>query len=160
MDDLNKKLDKYVKLSQEQRQKKLRWLFRQSEELQLEAFVLQKKYYFELSKYKDENQSLLYLAACTLAAREIYDLLKMQKGKNRSQNIYSVKNPTSMQAKQLKKYIDSDKWDKLLNLKNKILVLKDQEGLSYRQISNFLHRYHRLEVSHSYVATFIKKMKG
>ncbi len=159
MPDISEKLRKYVKLSREQRKKMRRWLSRQSEEMELEAFVRQQKYYFELSRYKDENRSLLYYAAHTLAISEIYDQMNPKKGKNKIIDIRKVPDVTGLQMKYIVRSKNSKKYDRLLNLKNKILMLKDEQNLSFRQISEFLLRYHKLEVSHAYIATFYQNMK-
>ena len=159
MIDLPQKLSKLVKLSQEQRQGKQKWLAKQNEELQLEAFIRQQKYYFELSKHKNENKSLLYFAAHTLAVNKIYDQINLQKRKNKVINIKEVSDATSLQTKHIVRSKNSKKYDKLLNLKSKILTLKDHEDLSFRQISELLRKFHRIEVSHSYIATFYHNIK-
>jgi len=159
MINVSKKLDKLVKLSQEQRQKKRKWLEKQSEELGFETFVRQQKYYFDLSRHKEENKSLLYYAAHTLAVSEIYDQMNPKKGKNKVISLGINQDISQLQAKQFKQFKSSKKYDKLLNLKNKIITLKDKQNLSFRQISVFLLRYHKLEVSHAYIATFYQNVK-
>lgn len=156
---LKKKLDTYTTLSTQKRRKVFKWIVNQGEEIALMAFEEQKKHLFKLSKIEEDNRSILYLSSLYLAANELYELYHAQTSKNREMDINQVKGATHMQAKKFKKNIQSDKFDKLLNIKNKILFLKDEENLSYRQISELLKRYHRLEVSHSYIATFYHKIK-
>lgn len=141
------------------RKKVLKWLANQNEEIVLMAFESQKEFFFSLSKVNEENRSILYLGALYMAADNLYSLYHAQTSKNRDIDIHAVQGATHMQAQKLKKSIASDKYDKLLNLRNKILALKDEECLSYRQISEFLKRYHRVEVSHSYIAKFYNEMK-
>lgn len=137
----------------------LKWLASQNEEIILMAFESQKEYLFSISRANEENKSILYLAALYLAAEHLNNLYHAHTGKNRDMNIQSVQGVTRMQAKKVRKEIQSDKYDKLLNLKNRILALKEEENLSFRQISEFLKKYHRLEVSHSYIAKFYNEMK-
>lgn len=160
MTTMSNKLDRFTKVSIKRRRKVLKWLTNQTEEVVLLAFEGQKKQLFSLSKVNEDNKSVLYLAALYLAAEHLYSLYHAQKNKNRTIDIHAVKGATSIKAKKFKRSIQSEKYDRLLNMKNKILVLKDEENLSFRQISKFLKKYHRLEVSHSYIATFYHKIKG
>ncbi|HEO97875.1 MAG TPA: hypothetical protein ENO02_01090 [Epsilonproteobacteria bacterium] len=157
--ELKHKLDRFTKVAIKRRKKVLKWLANQNEEIALLAFESQKEHLFNLSGTNEENRSILYLAALYLAADHLYSLYHAQNSKNRDMNINAVQGVTRMQAKKFKKNMQSEKYDKMLNLKSKILVLKDEEKLSFREISEFLKRYHRLEVSHSYVATFYHAMK-
>ena len=157
---LQKKLNNYTKLSPEKRAKALKWMAKQNEELILATFEKQKDNYFKLSKANEENKSILYLASIYMAAEELCTLLQGKKKKNRQQDLHEVKDVTGLQAKQFKQEKSSEKWDKLLNIKSKILRLIDNENLSYREVSKFLKKYHSLEVSHSYIATFYNEIKG
>lgn len=159
MTDLPKKLDRYVKLSREQRQKKRKWLARQSEELELEAFVRQQKHYFELSKHKNENQSLLYFAAHTLAASEIYDQMHPQKGKNKVLDLDEIRDSTALEAKNANKQVKSPKTDWLLDRKAKILAWSNT-GMSCREIEVAIFKnYKNKKISHKTINDFLRKMK-
>jgi len=156
---LKNKLDTYTKLSQKQRKKVIKWLVRQSEDLGLEAFAHQQKYYFELSKYKNENQSLLYFAAYTLAANEIYCHLQPQKGKNKMLNLHEITDSTPLQAKNVRKSIQSPQTDWLLDRKAKIIGWSDY-GMSSRDIkAEILKNYKNKEISHTTINNFLKKIK-
>jgi len=131
----------------------------QNEEVILMAFKSQKEHLFKLSKLNEKNRSILYLSAMYMAADHLHSTYYNQNSKSKEIDINVVKGATKLQAKRFKQNVPSVKYDKLLNLKNKIMVLKDEENLSFRQISEFLLRYHRLEVSHSYIATFYHQIK-
>jgi len=137
----------------------IKWLANQHEDVILMAFEEQKNYFFNLSKVNENNKSVLYQSALYMAADHLYSIYNAQTNKNRDMDIHAVQGITSIQAKKFKKSIQSEKRDKLMNLKNKIITLKDEEKLSFRQVSAFLKQYHRLEVSHSYVAAFYNKIK-
>jgi len=156
---LEKKLNSYTKLSSTQRAKAIKWLARQNEELILVAFEKQKDFFFRLPKNKEENKSVLYLAAYCMAAEALYSILVQKKRKNKVINLQEVSDTTSIQVKQFKRHQKSEKYDRLLNLKGKIFKLIEEEKLSFRQVSKFLKTYHRLEVSHSYIATFYHEIK-
>ena len=157
--ELKNKLDIHTRVPIKRRKQVIKWLANQHEDVILMAFEEQKNYFFNLSKVNENNKSVLYQSALYMAADHLYSLYHAQTNKNREMNINAIKGVTRVQAKKFKRTIQSIKYDKLLNLKNKILVLKDEENLSFRQISEFLLRYHKLEVSHSYVATFYRKTK-
>jgi len=159
MQDISKKLNLYVQLSQKVRSKLLRWAVRQNEDLLYEAFLRQKDHVFALSRYKNEDKSVLYFAAFILAVNDLYSLVYPSKGKNRLEQLNEVEDATSIVVIKDRQRRGSPIWNKLLNLKSKILVLKDEERLSFRQISNFLKRYHKLEVSHSYISSFYHQIK-
>jgi isopentenyldiphosphate isomerase len=156
---LKNKLNNYTKLSPIQRAKSLKWIAKQNEELILIVLEKQKDNYFKISKVDEDNKSILYLAALYMAAEEICALLQSKGKKNKAQNPHEVKNVTKLQAKQFRKHRKAEKWDKLLNLKGKIFRLRDEENFSYREIEEFLQSYHKLDVSHSYIATFYNKTK-
>lgn len=156
---LKNKLDPYTGLSIKKRKKILKWLSNQDEEIILMAFEKQKEYFFQLSKQDEPNKSVLYMSALYMAVDHLYGTYYSQNSKRREMDLHSLQGATRLQAKKLKRTAQSMKYDKLLNLKNKILVLKNEENLSFRQISKFLLTYHKLEVSHSYIATFYHTIK-
>jgi len=159
MIDLSKKLNKYVKLSREQRQKRRKWLARQSEELELEAFIRQQKHYFGLSKHKDENKSLLYFVAHTLAVSELYEQMHPQKCKNKAGDLNSVIDITELKAKNIKRDVPRKTWDGMLNRKYTIMKLH-YLGISTRDISKEIKDLkNNFSASHTSISQFIKKIK-
>ena len=154
------KLNRYTGLSHETRTKSLRWLARQSEPMILEAFIKQKEHYFTLSQRNEENKSILYLSSLYKAAHDLYTRSNQATKKNRHENIDDVKDVTSIQVLQHTKHIPSPKMERMLNLKNKILKLRYQGKMSYRDISDFLRKFHRFEVSHTAIHHFVKQMEG
>lgn len=157
--ELKNKLDIYTKVPIKRRKQVIKWLANQHEDVILMAFEEQKNYFLNLSKVNENNKSVLYQSALYMAADHLYSLYHAQTNKNRDMDIHAVQGVTSIQAKKFKKSIQSEKRDKLMNLKNKIITLKDEEKLSFRQISALLKQHHRLTISHSYVATFYRQIK-
>lgn len=156
---LKNKLNTYTKLSPLKRSQSLKWIAKQNEELILYAFEKQKNYLFKLSKYEEANKSILYQSAFCLAADELYNLHHAKKGKNKVMNLNEIGDRTTMQIKHFKREQPTVKYDRLLNLKGKILTLIDEEGFSYREVSKFLKKYHRFEVSHTLIGKFYNDMK-
>ena len=157
--DLSKKLDKYVKLSHEERQKKRKWLIRQSEELELEVFIRQQKYYFELSKYKNENKSLLYYAAHTLAISEIYDQMNPKKGKNKVGDLNSVIDSTELESKNINRRVPRKTWNGMLNQKYRIMKLHYLDVPSRDIAKKISNPEKEFTPCHTSICNFIKEMK-
>lgn len=159
MSDITKKITSYTKLSYEARTKSLRWLSRQNEALIHFAFQKQKEHFFALSRKDENDKSILYLAALYLAADELYNAQKRLNSKSKSLNLYDVKDTTSVQAKAFKKSHISRKYDKLLNIQNKIIMLIENEKFSFREVSEFIEKYHRFSVSHTLIHKFYTDTK-
>ncbi len=156
---LKTKLNTYTKLSHLKRSQSLKWIAKQNEELILYAFEKQKDYIFKLSNKEETNKSILYLSAFYLAANELYDLHHAKNCKKKVTNIDEIGDITTMQAKHFKQAQPSVKYDRLLNLKGKILALIEEQEFSYRQVSKFLKKYHRFGVSHTLIAKFYNDIK-
>ncbi len=159
MTSLQQKLSTFTNLPSKKRAIVMKWLAKQNEDLQLVAFEKQKDIYFQLSKIEEANKSLLYLAAYQMAADALYRVLSQKNEKNKSCDLNDITDVTAIQAKQLKKEQNSEKWDKLLNLKGKVFQLIEKENLSSREVAQVLKKHHRFEVSHAYIATFYNDMK-
>ena len=153
---LRTQLNIYTKLAPEQRAKILRWLSKQNEEVILLAFEKQKEQLFKLNYIKEDNRSILYLSAMYLAIDELYQTSRSSLSKNRSGDLGNIQDVTNLQIKQFRKDHESQKTDRLLNLKGKLITLKNDERMSYRDIAKFLKKYHRLDVSHTTIHTFFK----
>ncbi len=153
---LTNKLNIYTKIAKNQRSKILRWFARQNEEVILLAFEKQKEHLFILNKLKESNRSIIYLASIYLAIEELHIAEKLPFSKNKGNNLEDMQDITTLQAKAFKKNTEAPKVEKLLNLKSKVLTLKDEQNMSYRNIAKFLKKYHRLDVSHTTVHTFFK----
>ena len=150
----------YSNLSTKEQQKAMKWLARQNAKTIVFAIEKKEEYATEFSKFGREDQSVIEAAALYCAAHEIMTMAATStQTKNRSKALNDVKDPTQIQALQFKKNVQSIKYDRLLNMRNKILALKDEHMLSFRLISAFLLKYHRFSVSHTYISTFYRNMK-
>jgi len=155
---LKTQLNIYTKLAPDQRAKILRWLSKQNEDIILYAFEKQKEQLFKLNHIKEENRSILYLSAMYLAINELYQTSRSPLSKNRSGDLSNIQDVTNLQIKQFKKDYDSQKIDQMLNLKGKLITLKNDEKMSYRDMAKFLKKFHRLDISHTTIHTFFKSI--
>lgn len=152
---------KITRVSEKEFQTACRWACRQNFDVLYEIFKLQKNYFFQFkSKHSDLDLVLLSMAAYVKAAVEIYSLAKYVHKKNRTDDIKNVKNPTKIRSKMIQNYQKRDKFGKLLNVQSVILELREKEKLSFRKISQYLLKFHRLEVSHTLVSNFYKFLKN
>jgi len=148
---IEEKLRHYTKLSPDKRAKIFRWVARQNVEIIYTIFQKQKDYYFQLTGSKEPDKFLLYQSAFYLAMHEIYMIIKNKNSKRKSGSLADVVDPTSLQAQRIKKQSNAHKYDRLLDLRSKVLNLKKIDGLSFREMSTYFKTYHRLEVSHTLI---------
>ena len=149
---------KYSNISRANVAKSLRWFSRQNNALKLEIFKSQKQYFYKLKNIIEHevDLTLLTAAAFEIACFEIYQLTLAQNKKNKILTLKGVKPITKLRAKQVKQPNLAAKWEKLLNLKNVVTQLIEQESFSYRQVSTYLLRVHKFKVSHTLISKFYK----
>lgn len=135
--------------------KLINWLARQPVEIQYMIFDEQRNQFFKLKELDFNKKALSFLAF--LKAIEIYhNQEKLLKNKNRSTSLQDLKNISKIEIVKVKKQYSKPKFEKLLNIKS-IIECLNQQGYSLREIQSYLRSRHRLEVSHTYLAQFIKK---
>ena len=140
--------------------KAIRWLSRQHEEVFVEIFKKQKHHFYRL-KSKDTGNDLLRLSsvAFIISVVEAYRDYLQYTTKNRTADLSHMKQSSRIRAKVLKKQCSSPKLEKLLLRKNLLLQLIESEGLSFREVSKYLNRYHRFKVSQTLVGKAYKLLK-
>jgi hypothetical protein len=153
----------YTKISESDRKRLCRWFCQQNLEVTFEVFKTQKKHFFRLKEQhrpEQEDLNILSAAAFFLSVKEVYETIHGQNRKNHNFDLSQVSSATKLRAKQIKTKKRGDKYEKLLNLKNVVMSLIDDQGLSYRQASQYLSKYHRFSVSHTLIGEFYKNLKG
>lgn len=142
------------------RQKSLKWLSKQNDLIVHEIFKLQKKYFHRFkSAYPNENPILMAQVSFFQALREYISDLEEMNRKNRSTNFGYLKKVSKNRAKQFRKPRLSPKHEKLLNLQNVVLNLREVEGYSSRDVSAYLLKNHKFEISHTEILKFEKFLK-
>lgn len=146
-----------TKLSQADRKKLINWLARQDEELQIAIFEEQKNQFFKL-KAQNINTIIIALSSFIFAIKIFFDRELLLKKKNKSASLDELGKTVDYQIRRFRKVRKKEKEEKLLNLISVIAKLKSQ-NYSYREIEIYLRKIHRFEVSHTYLAKFIKEYK-
>ncbi|MDP3265797.1 MAG: hypothetical protein Q8M39_03100 [Sulfuricurvum sp.] len=162
-DDMNgfkNTMDQCTSISIIDRQKSIKWLAKQNDLIVYEVFKLQKKHFHRFkSGHPNENPILMAQVSFFEALREYISDLEDMNRKNRSTNFGYLKKVSKNRAKQFRKARLSPKHEKLLNLQNVILNLRDVEGYSSRDVSAYLLKIHNFEISHTEILKFEKLMK-
>lgn len=160
LDLTTKKLDLFTKLSVNDRQKSLGWLSRQNDFVIYDIFKLQKNHFHRLkSQNTDDDLILLAICALFLALKESILSSQIPKRKHRSGDFSFLRQVTTNRAKRFRKSRKKIKYEKLLNLQSVILSLVNDNGYSYREVSKYLMRYHKFDVSHTMIRNFYRSIK-
>jgi len=142
------------------RQKSLKWLSKQNDLVVYEIFKIQKKHFHRFkSGYQNENPILMAQVSFFQALREYISDSEDLNRKNRSNNFSYIKKVSKNRAKQFRKSRLNPKHEKLLNLQNVVLNLRDNEGYSSRQVSAYLLKIHKFKISHTEILKFEKLIK-
>lgn len=136
MDKLELKIEQLTKLSTELQNQKLRLFAKVDITTKLKIFEQQKQLFHKLkSAYSDIDNVILTLASLILAIEIITKELD-------SVNLNAIK----LRHKSVRQRA---KRDKLLGYWAIICTLKLEQNLSFRQIAQYIKKYHKLEVAHS-----------
>jgi len=146
---LIKQIEQQTQFSLQKRKSLINFFNKQNLEIQVDIFKEQRNQFFVL-KNKYDLSDITALAAFYKAIDNFYNKETILKQKNKSTSLDELKNISDFAIKKNRKQKISDKREKLLNLISVISNLLD-ESYSYRQISQYLRKVHRFEVSHTYV---------
>jgi uncharacterized protein YdcH (DUF465 family) len=146
-------LEFYTKLSQDQRKTHIQWFSRQNIEFQILLFKEQRNQYFKL-KNLNADQDVLQLAAFYLAIKHFYEKEKLLKSKNKSQSLEEIGNLSNIELVKMKKQKLKLKQEMLLNMHSVIEQLFNN-SYSLREIESILKNKYRKDVSHTYVGKYI-----
>lgn len=129
-------VEKYTKMNVETQNQRLRFFVRVETKMKLKILRLQKVTFHKLkSVFRDEENELLTLASLLLAIDEITKSLD-------EVNLNAVKLRGRNKRAQNKR-------QKLLGYWAIFKKLKIEQGMSYRQVSEYFLKYHRLRISAS-----------
>lgn len=142
------------------RQKSLKWLAKQNDLVVYEIFKLQKKHFYHFKNdSQNENPILMAQVSFFHALRGYISDIEDLNRKNRSTNLGYLKKVNKNRAKQFRKPRLNPKHEKLLNLQNVVMNLRNSEGYSSRDVSAYLLKIHNFEISHTEILKFEKLMK-
>ncbi|TDA63241.1 hypothetical protein E0765_08540 [Sulfuricurvum sp. IAE1] len=161
LNELTHSINTKTVISYKDRQKSIRWLAHQNDQIILDVFKLKKNHFYRLKNVEtSQDIVLLDVIAFYLAIKEIVQQSVSINRKNRSKNFGFMRKISQTRAKQLRKPRLSKKREKLLNMQGIILNLIENEGYSLRNVSNYLLTYHRFSVSHTEIGKFYHSLKG
>lgn len=160
LDELNQKIDLLTKTSTSDRQKSLRWLSRQNELVIYDVFKVQKNHFYRL-KSQNTDDDLILLAICSLflALKEVILSAQIPNRKHKSGDFGFLRQLSKNRAKQFRKPRKKEKNERLSDLQSVVLNLIDNEKYSYREVSGYLLKYHKFEVSHTMIGDFYRSIK-
>ena len=131
-------IEHLTKLHQESQNQKLRLFARVDLQTKLQILQLQKQLFHKLkSAYSDVDNTILTLSSLVLAIDSVVNELD-------DVNLNAIK----LRGKNNKSKI---KRQKVLGYWAIVRTLKLEQNYSFREISDYLHKYHRFEVSYSLI---------
>jgi len=131
-----KTTEKMTKLSEESQKKKLRLFVRLSLEEKLHILKQQKSIFHKLKNEKKEIDNSLLTLITIILAIDRFD--KENNGLKKNVSIF----------KGTKKK-ENFKRSKILTLWSIVKELREKRDMSFREISNYLKKYHKFEISYS-----------
>ena len=153
-------MDKYTSMTILDRQKSIKWLGKQNDFVVSDVFKLQKEHFHRFkSAHPSENLILITQVSLFQALREYISDIEDLNRKNRSTNFGYLKKVSKARAKQFQKPRLNSKHEKLLNLQNVVLNLREIEGYSSRDVSEYLLKNHKFQISHTEILKFEKLIK-
>lgn len=157
---MSNEIAKYSKLSELERKRLCRWLARQNLEIMYEVFRMQKSHFHRLKDmHTDADLTSLSAASFMQALKMIHEGCVGMNRKNKSHDLMSTSKTTRLRAKQFANSSVRIKYEKLMNLRSVVMNLIEVHGYSYRQVSGYLEKYHRLSVSHTLIGKFYRELK-
>lgn len=147
--------------------KKLMWLFRQPEEILLEAIKLQRDLYFKLrAEQKDADPNRLTLQSLIQTAELLYAAENPTQTKNPEHDLeplrrkvldrirrHGIRHDEKVKAKRKR---PPKKKNKIQALIEEVKIMREQ-GQSYTAIALYLQKYHRIKVHPSYISMLLKE---
>lgn len=138
MNGISQQIEALTKMSTEKQNQQLRLFARVGFDTKLKMIQVQKPIFHKLkSAYSDVDNTLLTLASLILATDNIIKELD-------SVNLNTIKFRHKSVRQKAKR-------QKLLGLWSVVRTLKLEQNMSFRQIVEYLKKYHKFEVAHSTV---------
>lgn len=145
--------------------KKLAWLFRQPEEILLEAIRYQRDIYFMLKAKETADPNTLTLKAWVHTAEHFYDTEHPTETKNPEHDLEPIRKKVldrirrhgirHIEKVQARKKRPPKKKTKVQKHIEEIRIMREQ-GQSYVAIAEYLQKYHRLKVHPSYISFLLR----
>ncbi len=161
-------VNKITKTSKEERDVLVRWWAKQPEQIKIEGIKLM----FDLLKQQIENEKTPISVELIYSAfiQALYNMHRIETGK-----IMKRKKDGELNEEELKKIQqiriarvlagrqqgNKSKKRNILKIRyGKLMMNLREEGLSYREIGNYLKKYHRFKVCHALIGKVLQELYG
>lgn len=149
-------------LTEKKKQKILAWFARQPQEIQLDIFKMQRDLFFLLKNRESQKPPHeLTMESFVQAVYEAWKTENFAHMKETDHDIEKIKQKIITRIKRhkvrAKKKKKGTKQDLIEKYTKEILLMKD-EGLSLRQMAEYLEKYHKVKVSHSTINRYMKSI--
>lgn len=163
MDNLNLEVEKILKINDEEQKSLLRHLPRLSLEQRFEIFPLHNSFLHKLRQKQNIPLSVLSYAALILAIEVYVDGIKeLNKLNITEMSLDEIREISSKKAKVFlaKQYRVQSKREKLISYWSIVVTLRKDEKYSFRQISAYLKKYHKFEISYNSIYAAWQKLEN
>lgn len=144
--DDEKSIETITKFSLEMQNQNLRLFARVDLQTKLQILQIQKQLFHKLkSEYSDVDKAILTLSSLILAVDEVTKKLD-------SEDLNTAKFKASQRRARSKR-------DKILAYWAIVKWLKNEQLMSFRDITSYLLKYHKLSVAHSTIATLWNELE-
>lgn len=127
-------------------------------EIKSEIFSEKRNEFFKLKNQNPSAEiSALEMASFYNAISNFYNLKEKGMKKNKTFSTSEIKKYENLIIKSSKKFQRISKKENFLLDKSSIILSLIDENRSYREMSNFLKKYYRMTVSHTYIKQIIEK---
>ncbi len=155
--NINTIVDDITKMSSMRRKQLINWFAKQNIEIQCVIFKNQRSEYFKiLNLHKDLAKNIISLIAFYLSIRKLYDEYGLLNSKNKTIDLKNIERISEIELLSIKKIKKKEKYDFLLDRISKIEELY-ANGKSTREISKYIRKVYRKDISHQYIYTFLKQ---
>ena len=130
----------------------------QNLEMKSEIFSEKRNEFFKLKNLNPGAEiSALEIASFYLAINNFYNLRKKGMEKNKTFSTTEIKKYENLIIKSSKKFQRISKKENFLLDKSSIVQSLITENRSFREMSSFFKKYHRIDISHTYIKQIIGK---
>lgn len=153
----NEIIDDIIKMSSQKRKTMVNWFSRQNVELQAIVFENQRNEFFRVSNiYKNLEKNIISLISFYFAIKDLYEKQMTLKSKNKSIDLKNIERISEIELLSIKKVTKKEKYDFLLDRISKVEELY-ANGKSTREISMYIKKVYRKDISHQYIYIFMKQ---
>jgi len=157
-------IEKILQMNEFGQSVNLRFFSRINIDMRVEIFEYHKKIFYRLKQvHKNKSHAVLSYCAFILSIQKfVNELEKMDLKDYENLSLEDIKKISQKKANLflIKKSRKKTKRDKLIGYWAIVKSLKNDEKFSFRQISEYLKKYHKFEVGHTLIYTLWKEFEN